>query len=80
MKSHKVVGVATVTSEDDPVSQRHGLIGAKQMYEQFISKGIYVDVHGHDINASVNNIYAKNTHSFQMRMIHGIQLKELLKK
>ena len=61
MKTHKVVGVATVTREDDPVSQRHELIGAKQIYEQFNSKGINVDVHGHDRNASVNK-YIREEH------------------
>ena len=58
MKSHKVVGMATVRRDDDHVSQRHELIRAKQIYEQFNSKGVNVDGHGHDRNASTCiNIY-----------------------
>lgn len=31
MDTHKVVGAITVTHDDDPVSQRHELIGAKRL-------------------------------------------------
>ncbi|XP_033731910.1 uncharacterized protein LOC117321561 isoform X2 [Pecten maximus] len=52
--THKVVGAVTVTRDDDPVSQRHELIGAKTLYKHFDDCGVNVNIHGHDRNASIN--------------------------
>ena len=52
--THKVVGAVTVTRDDDPVSQRHELIGAKQIYNHFEEEGVNVNIHGHDRNSSIN--------------------------
>lgn len=47
---HHGVGLAVVTRQDDPVSQRHGIKGVENLYQHFDEN----DIHGHDRNASVN--------------------------
>lgn len=54
MKTYKVVGAVPTTREDDPISQRHELLGSRKLYEQFESKDINIGVHGHDRNSSLN--------------------------
>ena len=52
--THKVVGAITITRADDPVSQRHELLGSKKLYEHFDSCDVNVNIHGHDRNVSLN--------------------------
>ena len=59
-KTHKVLADAHVTRADDPVSQRHELLGTKRIYEFFDSEPdciqgpVNVNIHAHDRNMSVN--------------------------
>ena len=57
--THKVVSIQTVSKKDDPCSQRHELIGVKNIYKDLDSKNIKVRLHGHDRNASVNKYLMK---------------------
>ena len=57
--THKVVAIQTVSKKDDPCSQRHELLGVKNIYKEFDSKNVKVRLHGHDRNASVNKYLMK---------------------
>ena len=57
--THKVVAIQTVSKKDDPCSQRHELIGVKNIYQELESKNVKVRLHGHDRNASVNKYLLK---------------------
>lgn len=54
--THKVLHDAIISKDDDPITQRHELIGVKRIYDKLdnIEGGIYVKMHGHDRNMSVN--------------------------
>lgn len=39
---HHGVGLAVVTRQDDPVSQRHGIRGVENLYQHFDENDIYV--------------------------------------
>ena len=54
--SHKVVGAETITRDDDPVSQRHELLGSKKLYEHFDACCVNVNIHAHDRNVSLNKL------------------------
>lgn len=51
---HHGVGLAVVTRQDDPVSQRHEIRGVENLYQHFDENDISINIHGHDRNASVN--------------------------
>lgn len=55
-KTHKVLEDAIISKNDDPITQRHEMIGVKCIYEKMDNTegGLYVRVHGHDRNMSVN--------------------------
>ena len=57
--THKVVNIQTVTRSDEPISQRHELVGVKNMYKDFESQNVKVRIHGHDRNSSVNKYLAQ---------------------
>ena len=57
--THNVVNIQTVTRSDEPISQRHELIGVKNMYKDFDSQNVKVRIHGHDRNSSVNKYLAQ---------------------
>ena len=43
-----------ISKQDDPISQRHELIGVKKMNQEFDNKTVSVRIHGHDRNSSIN--------------------------
>ena len=53
------MAIQTVSKKDDPCSQRHELLGVKNIYKEFDSKNVKVRLHGHDRNASVNKYLMK---------------------
>lgn len=55
---HRVVGLAVVTRQDDPVSQRHEIRGVENLYQHFDENDTSINIHGHDRNASVNKYLA----------------------
>ena len=57
--THKVVDIQTVTRSDEPISQRHELVGVKNIYKNFDSQNVKVRIHGHDRNSSVNKYLAQ---------------------
>ena len=57
--THKVVNIQTVTRSDEPISQRHELVGVKKMYKDFDRQNVKVRIHGHDRNSSVNKYLAQ---------------------
>lgn len=57
--THKAVAVETVTRTDERISQRHELVGVKNMYKTFDSENIQIRIHGHDRNSSVNKYLAQ---------------------
>ncbi len=52
-KTHKVLRVETISTEDDPISQRHEILGVRRIYDYLDNKGCTVVSHAHDNNASV---------------------------
>lgn len=54
-RTHKVLFAATISKEDDFITQRHELIGVKRIYEYFDNQAVQVKNHAHDNNASVTN-------------------------
>ena len=55
---HRVVGLVTVMRADEPVSQRHEMVGVRKLYDHFDASSVSVKIHGHDRNASVNKYLA----------------------
>ena len=60
--THKIVSAQEISKQDDPISQRHELIGVKKMYQEFDNKNVSVRIHGHDRNSSVNK-YLSQEHT-----------------
>ena len=60
--THKVVSAQVISKQDDPISQRHELVGVKKMYQEFETKNVSVRIHGHDRNSSVNK-YLSQEHN-----------------
>ncbi|KAK3086820.1 hypothetical protein FSP39_023965 [Pinctada imbricata] len=60
---HRVVGLVTITRADEPVSQRHEMVGVKKLYEHFDASDVSINIHGHDRNASVNKYLATERQS-----------------
>ena len=58
--THKVVSAQVISKQDDPISQRHELIGVKKMYQEFDEKNVSINIHGHDRNSSVNKYLSKD--------------------
>ncbi|CAH1791965.1 unnamed protein product [Owenia fusiformis] len=54
LSSHKVLKSVHITKADDPIPQRHEMVGTRQLYDFFDEKGINIKVHAHDANQSVN--------------------------
>lgn len=82
-RTHKVLVHEHVTKTDDPVTQRHELLGTKRVYEHLNDRDIYVRVHTHDMNTSVN-AWIRNEQpdvTNQNERWHGIKgLKTQVKK
>ena len=57
--THKVANIQTVTRSDEPISQRHELVGVKNMYKYFDSQNVKVRIRGHDGNSSINKYPAQ---------------------
>ena len=76
--THKVVAIQTVTKKDAPYSQRHEIIGVKNIYKEFESKNVKVRLHGHDRNASVNKYLLKEPPDVK-NATHGALPKKLSK-
>lgn len=53
-KTKKVLCHVHVTKADDPVTQRHELIGVQKSFEYFDNKNVTIKVFTHDMNMSVN--------------------------
>ncbi|MDD9362061.1 MAG: hypothetical protein PV344_03950, partial [Anaplasma sp.] len=51
-----MVGIAHVTKETEPSSQKHEAVGTRQLYKYFDERKIYVTDHSHDRNTTVNKI------------------------
>ena len=51
--THRVLKISTITKENDPCSQRHELIGVKNIYEYFDDKNCPIDIHAHDNNNQI---------------------------
>jgi len=64
-KTHKVIKDIYVTKSDDPVTQRHEMLGTKKLYEYFdsniesIGGPVLIKSHAHDRNLSVNSFVKK---------------------
>ena len=58
--THKVVSAQVISKQDDPISQRHELLGVKKMYQEFDEKNVSINIHGHDRNSSVNKYLSKD--------------------
>lgn len=52
--TNKCLRISTVTKDDDPSSQRHELIGVKQIYNYLDENDCPVNVHAHDNNNQIN--------------------------
>lgn len=48
---HRVVGLAVITRQEDPASQRHEIWGVENLYKYFDEHDISVNTHGHYRNA-----------------------------
>ena len=57
--THKVIANEHVTRSDDPVAQRHELLGSKRIHDGFQNKDIQIGIWAHDFNASINK-YVKD--------------------
>ena len=53
-KSNKVIDCQHVSKNDDPVTQRHEMIGTKRIYARLQESVVSVRTHTHDRNMSVN--------------------------
>ena len=60
--THKVVSAQVISKQDDPISQRHELVGVKRIYQEFENKNVSIRMHGHDRNSSVNK-YLSQEHN-----------------
>ena len=82
-RTNKVLVHEHVTKTDDPVTQRHELIGTKRIYNHLADNDIHVRVHTHDMNTSVN-AWIRNEEpdvTNQNERWHGIKgLKAQVKK
>ena len=82
-RTNKVLVHEHVTKTDDPVTQRHELIGTKRMYNHLADNDMHVRVHTHDMNTSVN-AWIRNEEpdvTNQNERWHGIKgLKAQVKK
>ena len=52
--SHKVIANEHVTRSDEPVAQRHELIGSKRIYTSLQQNDVSVGIWAHDFNATIN--------------------------
>lgn len=51
--SHKAICVKTISKRDEVCSQKHEIVGTKQIYEHLDEQGCTVDKHAHDNNSSI---------------------------
>ena len=54
--SHKVIACEHVTTSDDPISQRHEIVGSKRIAEDLQKDNITIGIWGHNYSASLNSI------------------------
>ena len=52
-KTKKVLHIEVVTTDNDPVAQRHEKLGTQKIYAKLDSAGVNVAMHCHDNNASI---------------------------
>ena len=79
-RTHKVIRHEHVTKNEDPVTQRHELIGTKRIYQNIEDHGCSVNIHAHDRNMSINKWIRESTESTsQNDTWHGVKsLKKAL--
>jgi hypothetical protein len=63
-RSHKVLNCVHVTKVDDPVSQRHEIIGTRKIYDDLENRDISVNIHTHDRNMAINKFVREQEHEF----------------
>jgi phosphopantetheine adenylyltransferase len=75
-RSRKVLNYVHVTKAEDPVTQRHEVIGTRKIYEDLDSRDISVNMHTHDRNMAINKLVREREHGFtcnQNDLWHGIK-------
>ncbi len=79
-KTHKFIRHDHVTKRDDPVSQRHEVIGCRRVFEH-LEEIVPVNIHAHDRNLSINLITRNETNAInQNDTWHGVKsVKKVMK-
>ena len=77
--TQKVVAYHVVTSEDDPVAQRHELLGTKKIYQELTEKGVSIRRHAHDNNASITKYVREIQTQTENQLDNWHALKQLEK-
>lgn len=75
----KVVAYKVVTSDDDPIAQRHELIGTKDIYNQMDLNNVLVGKHAHDNNSSITKYVRVSRKSTINQLDNWHALKQLEK-
>ena len=75
----KVIAYKTVTSEDDPIAQRHEKLGTASIYSTLGSANVTVQKHCHDNNASISKYVREQQPATKNQLDSWHGLKQLEK-
>ena len=81
--SHKVVACQHISTQEEPISQKHEKLGSERIYEELNKDDIAIGVWAHDFNSSINKLIKEKPSPTQNQneTWHGVKnlKKELCK-
>ena len=77
--TQKLVVYNVVTPKDDPLAERHELLGTKKIYQELTEKGITIRRHAHDNNSSITKYVREVKIQTENQLDNWHALKQLKK-